>query len=66
MSFMFANCRSLTTITGVLDFKNCIYYNGMFLNCTKLTSVKVKNLPVDIDTFCRGANIDKSKVIVVS
>ena len=65
MSFMFANCRSLTTITGVLDFKNCIYYNGMFLNCTNLTSVKVKNLPVDIDTFCRGANIDKSKVIVV-
>ena len=65
MSFMFANCRSLTTITGVLDFKNCIYYNGMFLNCTKLTSIKVKNLPVDIDTFCRGANIDKSKVIVV-
>ena len=65
MTFMFANCRSLTTITGVLDFKNCIYYNGMFLNCTKLTSVKVKNLPVDIDTFCRGANIDKSKVIIV-
>ena len=65
MSFMFANCRALTTITGILDFKNCIYYNGMFLNCTKLTSVKVKNLPVDIDTFCRGANIDKSKVIVV-
>ena len=65
MSFMFANCQSLTTITGVLDFKNCIYYNGMFLNCTKLTSVKVKNLPVDIDTFCRGTNIDKSKVIVV-
>ena len=65
MSFMFANCRSLTTITGVLDFKNCIYYNGMFLNCTKLTSVKVKNLPVDIDTFCRGANIDKFKVIIV-
>ena len=65
MSFMFANCRSLTTITGVLDFKNCIYYNGMFLNCTNLTSVKVKNLPVDIDTFCNTANIDKSKVIVV-
>ena len=65
MSFMFANCRALTTITGILDFKNCIYYNGMFLNCTNLTSVKVKNLPVDIDTFCRGANINKSKVIVV-
>ena len=65
MSFMFANCRSLTTITGVLDFKNCMYYNGMFLNCNNLTSVKVKNLPVDIDTFCREARIDKSKVIVV-
>ena len=65
MSFMFANCRSLTTITGILDFKNCIYYNNMFLNCPALTSVKVKNLPTDIDTFCRTTNIDKSKVIVV-
>jgi hypothetical protein len=65
MSFMFANCRSLTTITGILDFKNCIYYNNMFLNCPALTSVKVKNLPSDIDTFCRTTNIDKSKVIVV-
>ena len=65
MTFMFTNCRSLTTITGILDFKNCIYYNNMFSNCPKLTSVKVKNLPTDIDTFCRTAGIDKSKVIVV-
>ena len=66
MDRMFFNCSSLTTITGVLDFKNCTEYYGAFFGCVNLTSVKVKNLPVDIDTFCRGANIDKSKVIVVS
>ena len=67
MHSMFEGCRSLTTITGVLDFKSCkIYYYGVFKYCDNLTSVKVKNLPVDIDTFCRDAKIDKSKVTVVS
>ena len=65
MSFMFANCSSLTTINGILDFKNCAYYNGIFINNYNLTSIKVKNLPTDIDTFCTSARIDKSKVIVV-
>lgn len=65
MSFMFANCSSLTTINGILDFKNCAYYNGIFINSYNLTSIKVKNLPTDIDTFCTSARIDKSKVIVV-
>ena len=67
MHSMFEGCRSLTTITGVLDFKSCkIYYYDIFKYCDNLTSVKVKNLPVDIDTFCRDAKIDKSKVTVVS
>ena len=66
MSFMFANCSSLTTINGILDFKNCAYYNGIFINSYNLTSIKVKNLPTDIDTFCTSARIDKSKVIVVA
>ena len=65
MGYMFADCNSLTTITGVLDFKKCISYNSIFANCNNLTSVKVKNLPTDIDTFCTRAKIDKSKVIVV-
>ena len=66
MSFMFANCSSLTTINGILDFKNCAYYNGIFINSYNITSIKVKNLPTDIDTFCTSARIDKSKVIVVA
>jgi len=66
MSFMFANCSSLTTINGILDFKNCAYYNGIFINSYNITSIKVKNLPTDIDTFCSTARIDKSKVIVVA
>ena len=65
MSYMFADCSSLITITGILDLKKCTSYSSMFANCTKLTSVKVKNLPIDIDTFCTRAKIDKSKVIVV-
>lgn len=65
MGYMFADCGSLTTITGILDLKKCTGYSSMFANCTKLTSVKVKNLPTDIDTFCTRAKIDKSKVIVV-
>lgn len=66
MTRLFFNCSSLTTITGVLDFKNCTEYYGIFYGCDNLTSVKVKNLPVDIDTFCNEAIIDKSKVTVVS
>ena len=65
MGYMFADCNSLTTITGVLDFKKCTSYNSIFANCNNLTSVKVKNLPTDIDTFCTRAKIDKSKVIVI-
>jgi len=66
MSYMFAGCSSLTTINGVLDFKHCNEYTSIFEGCNNLTSVKVKNLPTDIDTFCRKARIDKSKVTVVS
>ena len=66
MTRLFFNCSSITTITGVLDFKNCTEYYGIFFGCNNLTSVKVKNLPVDIDTFCNAVLIDKSKVIVVS
>lgn len=66
MTRLFFDCSSLTTITGVLDFKNCTEYYGTFFGCNNLTSVKVKNLPVDIDTFCNSVLIDKSKVIVVS
>ena len=66
MKKMFSDCTNLTTIEGVLDLKSCNDYEDMFLSCNNITSVKVKNLPVDIDTFCRGARIDKSKVTVVS
>ena len=66
MNQMFKECTNLTTIDGVLDLKACTNYEYMFSRCDSLTSVKVKNLPTDIDTFCNTANIDKSKVTVVS
>ena len=66
MKKLFSDCTNLTTIEGVLDLKSCNDYEDMFLACNNITSVKVKNLPTDIDTFCRKARIDKSKVTVVS
>lgn len=66
MSKMFEECRNLTTIEGVFDLKSCTDYENMFSQCDSLTSIKVKNLPTDIDTFCRGARISKDKVTVVS
>ena len=65
MPGMFTNCSSLTTINGIIDFKSCTSYYAIFQNCPKLTSVKVKNIPTGIDTFCSIAYIPKSKVIVV-
>jgi len=66
MRAMFKECTNLTTIDGVLDLKSCTNYEDMFDQCDSLTSIKVKNLPTDIDTFCRGARISKDKVTVVS
>ena len=66
MKKLFSDCTNLTTIEGILDLKSCNDYEDMFLSCNNITSVKVKNLPTDIDTFCRKARIDKSKVTVVS
>ena len=45
ISYMFDYCNSLTTIKGVIDMKYCTSYDNMFYNCTKLTGVKIKNLP---------------------
>ena len=66
MKKMFSDCTNLTTIEGVLDLKLCNDYEDMFLSCNNITSIKVKNLPTDIDTFCRKARISKDKVTVVS
>ena len=67
MENMFDSCRDLKSITGVIDMKSCTSYAKMFDACVNLTtSVKIKNLPTDIDTFCNIARIDKSKVTVVS
>jgi len=66
MKKMFSDCTNLSTIEGVLDLKSCNDYEDMFLSCNNITSIKVKNLPTDIDTFCRKARISKDKVTVVS
>ena len=66
MDDMFRECTNLTNINGVLDLKSCNNVYGMFNNTPNLISVKVKNLKMSLDVFCNNANIDKSKVTVVS
>ena len=63
-NYMFYYCSSLTAIKGILDFRNCTSYSQMFYKCDNLTSVTISGLPknTDIDTFCRVAAIDKSKI----
>ena len=48
MSSTFGNCQALEHIEGVIDMKSCtddIYYSNIFLNCYKLSGVKIKNPP---------------------
>lgn len=62
MRYMFYECNNLTTIKGVINMKSCKYYDGMFLNCGKLTGVKIKNPPSGFD----GAGLSSSQYTIVS
>ena len=66
MNSIFTGCTFLSTINGVIDMNNCVGYVNMFSGCNKLTNVKVKNLNIDLETFCAIADIDRSKVTVIS
>lgn len=50
MRWMFWVCSELTTIKGVIDMKSCTDCSYMFVNCNKLTGVKIKNPPADFET----------------
>lgn len=43
--YMFSGCRNLQTINGVIDMSSCTHYERMFVDCTKLRGVKLRNLP---------------------
>lgn len=59
---MFNNCISLTTIKGVIDMKSCNRYSNMFMNCSKLKDVKIKNPPAGFD----DAGLSSSQYTIVS
>ena len=54
MRYMFYSCYNLTTIIGVIDMKSCTNYQYMFKGSTKLTGVKLKNVPSDFDASKAG------------
>ena len=62
MRYMFYECNNLTTIKEIINMKSCKYYDGMFLNCGKLTGVKIKNPPSGFD----GAGLSSSQYTIVS
>ena len=49
MMAMFNGCTNLTTIIGEIDMTSCTNYENMFVSCTKLKNVKLKNVPKDFD-----------------
>lgn len=50
MGRMFAECPNLTKIDGIIDMQSCTAYSSMFVHCSKLTGVKIKNPPADFTT----------------
>ena len=63
MMFMFDNCQALEHIEGIIDMKSCTSYRNMFLNCSKLSGVKIKNLP---DNFESETYLNSSQYEIVS
>ena len=63
MNYMFSWCNELTTIKGIIDMKSCTKYDGMFMACPKLTSVKIKNPPADFETY---SGLNSSQYTIVS
>lgn len=45
MKYMFNGCKNLTEIKGIIDMKSCVSSSYMFVNCNKLSGVKIKNPP---------------------
>ena len=62
MLSIFDGCSNLTTIKGVIDMKSCKRYSDMFMNCTKLKGVKIKNPP---DKFEKYSRLSKSQYTIV-
>ena len=50
MRYMFYLCNSLEHIEGIIDMKSCANYGGMFIQCPKLSAVKIKNPPADFES----------------
>ena len=45
MSYMFGYCSALTIIKGSLDLSSAALVTNMFIGCTKLKNVHLKNVP---------------------
>ena len=65
MHSMFYGCNALTTVTGVIDMKSCTtFYDDMFMNCSKLKGVKIKNPPSGFTGYY-ASNISSGKIVIV-
>ena len=54
MSDMFYGCNSLMSIPWEINMQSCKIYADMFTGCTKLTGVKLKNVPKDFNATTAG------------
>ena len=63
---MFDSCKSLTTVTGIIDMRSCDPWNCelMFNNCPNLTGIKIKNPPSRF-TNDYASEISSGKIIIV-
>lgn len=54
MDSMFVNCKMLASIPWEIDMNSCTSYGNAFKGCTKLTGVKLKNVPKDFNATTAG------------
>ena len=64
MYAMFRYCYALTTIKGAINMKSCTSYDNMFIGCTKLSGVKIKNPPSGF-TDKYASEISSGKIVIV-
>ena len=62
---MFADCRRLVSVDGVIDATKTLSLGNMFSGCNELKEVRIKGLKVDIDlSVCVNLSLESVKFLI--
>lgn len=62
---MFADCRRLVSVDGVIDATKTLSLGNMFSGCNELKEVRIKGLKVDLDlSVCVNLSLESVKFLI--